>query len=603
MSVSTMTSRAPSRELDAWQGSPLPAPLAEEARRLVDRLDASQRLWLSGFLAGAAALGAAAQEAPSSSSVTIVFGSQSGNAERLAHRAAEILAGRGITCTVRDMIDCGKAELLAAQTLLVLVSTQGEGDPPDRALPLWELLNGRKAPALSHLSFAVLALGDSSYQHFCETGKRFDAKLEALGARRIHPRVDCDVDFEAPSGMWMEAVSGVIAQSSRAAAPVITLPQSSASLSSAFTRRNPFQASVLVNQKITGRGSSKDVRHIELSLEGSNIRYEPGDAIGVVPRNPTAAADELLQLLPFAAGDTVTVEGHELALSDFLRDRADIGRVDAALVGRYAEAIAGNEARSWIEAHAAASQAGKSPAPSLADLVRAFPPQNIDAQAFVGLLRPLAPRLYSIASSLLASPDEAHLCVSIVEWQARGRKQRGLVSGHLADLTDQDSLAIYLHRNTGFRLPSDDASIIMIGAGTGVAPYRAFVAEREARGSRGRNWLIYGDRSFETDFLYQSEWLAWRKQRVLTRIDVAFSRDQEAKRYVQHQVADAGKDLWAWLQEGARLYVCGDASGMAPGVHEALLQVAERHGGLDREGAAGYLVGLQRERRYQRDVY
>lgn len=580
---------------DPWTASPLPAPLAEQARALVARLDRAQRFWLSGYLAAASNLDELADAAagappprPSLPPVTVLFGSQSGNAERVARETADFLGRRGVACTVRDMMDCGKAELAAAHTLLVVVSTQGEGDPPDRALPLWELLESRRAPSLSHARFAVLALGDSSYRRFCETGRRFDARLEALGATRLRPRVDCDVDFDSAATGWMEGLADELSNDDAGAVSIVRAGSAPvATVSSAHTRRNPFRARVLLNQRLTATGSSKDVRHVELSLEGSGIRYEPGDAIGVVPRNADADVEELLAVLPFDPDTPIRLESHDLPLREVLQGRVSIDVVDDEFL------------RVWLPDGFESLRGLR-----LVDVIRDAPPRDPDAAALIALLRPLAPRLYSIASSPHATPDEAHLTIGVVEYEYRGRPRGGLVSGAVAGLTGEgEHLPVYLHRNAGFRLPPPDVPILMIGPGTGIAPFRGFVAERAATGARGRNWLVFGDRRFETDFLYQSEWLAWRRQGVLTRIDVAFSRDQHEKIYVQHRLREHGAEIWRWLQEGAVVYVCGDAKAMAPDVHAALLDVARAHGNLDPERAAEWLTQLQRERRYQRDVY
>ena len=344
---------------------------------------------------------------------------------------------------------------------------------------------------------------------------------------------------------------------------------------------------MLLNQRLTATGSSKDIRHVELSLEGSGIRYEPGDAIGVVPRNADADVDHLLAALPFSADTPIRLEAHELSLREVLHARVSIDAVDDEFL------------RAWAPDELASLRGRR-----LVDVVREAPPRDHDAAAFVALLRPLAPRLYSVASSPQATPDEAHLTVGVVEYAYGAGTRRGLVSGALADLTGEgEHLPVYLHRNAGFRLPASDVPILMIGPGTGIAPFRGFVAERAATGARGRNWLFFGDRRFDTDFLYQAEWLAWRRQGVLTRIDVAFSRDQHEKIYVQHRLREHGAEVWRWLQDGAVVYVCGDASAMAPDVHAALLDVARAHGNLDPDRAAEWLTQLQRERRYQRDVY
>jgi sulfite reductase (NADPH) flavoprotein alpha-component len=359
---------------------------------------------------------------------------------------------------------------------------------------------------------------------------------------------------------------------------------------------------VLANQRLTARGSSKDVRHIELSLEGAGLHYAPGDSLGVVPRNRPRDVDALLAALGMRSDAPVTVGGQDCDLRDALLEHCEIGTLSAAFVRRYAASTGDEELAQFAtnEIELARYAHGR----DVLDLVKAHPPRHLDADALAKLLRPLTPRLYSFASSAAVTPDEAHLTVSAVEYEALGRRRRGVVSGALADLAEGSAAPVYLHRNPSFRLPADAlAPIVMIGAGTGIAPFRAFVAEREAFGAKGRNWLVFGDRLFELDFLYQTEWLGWRKKGVLTRLDVAFSRDQEHKVYVQHRLAENGATLWAWLQDGAHLYVCGDAGRMAPDVESVLLAIVREHGGLGDDDARGYLLELQRARRYQRDVY
>jgi len=404
------------------------------------------------------------------------------------------------------------------------------------------------------------------------------AGTDSLGAERFEPRV------ELP-------------------ARVADADPRTATVSTAHTRRNPFNAGILVNQRLTGRDSSKDVRHIELSLEGSHIRYEPGDAIGVVPRNRADAVDELLGGSQFNPEAAVRIDSQTVALRQALLDHFEIGPVNPALLQRYAAAVGSTrltqvcaspqETRRYLRGR------------HLVDLLREHPPTGLGPAEFAQLLRPLAPRLYSIASSQRAAMDEAHLTVSLVEYESFNAQRRGVVSSLLAGLDAGGATApIYLHRNAGFRLPPDPRTpIIMIGPGTGVAPFRAFVAEREVTGAAGRNWLFFGDRNFGSDFLYHSEWLDARKRGVLTRIDVAFSRDQADKIYVQDRLRENGAAIWAWLQEGAHFYVCGDAERMAHDVHAALLDIARTHGALTDEAAVDYVTAMQRDRRYQKDVY
>ncbi len=604
---------------DAWARAPLPPAVVAEARALMGKLDRDQRLWLSGFLAGIEAqpsvavpvLAAAAASVPDPRpAVTVLFGSQTGNSERLARQVAERLTTRGVRFTLLDMLRCTKAQLQEAQVLLLIVSTHGDGDPPERAVPLSELLHSKKAPRLDHLRYSVLALGDSSYERFCEAGRQFDARLEALGAQRLHPREECDVDFEIPANGWIDAVlgkleqSGSLAQAAQIEAPGVA--RRTASVSNAYTRKNPYSATVLTNQRLTASGSSKDVRHIELSLEGSNIRYEPGDSLGIVPRNRPQDVEALLERLPFRGESPVQGDARStIPLHQALSERFEIGPVSRSFVKRYAEAIRSADLAAIVRSASDREFNLYARGRHLVDLLTEHPPAGLDPASFARLLPPLAPRLYSIASSQHAAPDEAHLTVSVVQYESFDRQRWGVVSGAVAQLTGEDAtVPIYLQRNPAFRLPEDSGTpIIMIGPGTGVAPFRAFVSEREQTGATGRNWLFFGDRTFEWDFLYQSEWLEWRKRGLLTRMDVAFSRDQDSKIYVQDRMLERGAELWSWLEDGAFVYVCGDAQHMAPDVHRALLQVIASHGARSEEDAAEYVLQLQQARRYQRDVY
>ena len=591
-------------QADPWHSAPFARSVADEVRALVARLAPAQRLWLSGYLAGG--LTAAAETpvpvvAPDTAPVTILFGSQSGNSQILARRLSQQFAGRQTAHRVLDMLDCRKADLEQARELVVIVSTHGDGDPPERAAPFFELLFGRKAPQLTRSRFAVMALGDTSYEHYCAAGRRVDARLEELGARRAMPRIDCDVDFEAAAAGWIDSI--VLAFAGNAATMVHPLAEPvSAPIARVWTRKNPFAAEILANQPLTARGSTKDVRHVELSLDGADLSYQPGDALGVAPRNAEAQVEALVAQLEFAADTPVQAGERELPLGTALCEHFEIGTLTAAFVRRYAQAAHSPQLRQLAD-NATALQRylyGR----DLRDLVAEHPPRGLDARTFAALLPPLAPRLYSIASSPRATPDEVHLTIGVVAHESRGRARRGVVSGRVAMLDADATLPVYLHRNDGFRLPADPAAaIIMIGAGTGVAPYRGFLADREASGAPGRNWLVFGDRSFELDFLYQAEWLAWRRRGLLTRLDVAFSRDQAEKIYVQHRLREHGADVWRWLQEGAHLYLCGDATQMAPDVEGALLDLAREHGDLDAEAAREYLLELQRQRRYQKDVY
>ncbi|MDY0067625.1 MAG: assimilatory sulfite reductase (NADPH) flavoprotein subunit [Steroidobacteraceae bacterium] len=601
---------AVAREADGLSLAPFDAALADEVRALLRRLDSSQRLWLSGYLAGASSAPAAPRAASASGeqSVMVLFGSHSGNGEQLAAQAVQALSARGVKAAALDMLDCRKSHLQQARHLMVIVSTHGEGDPPDRARPLYDLLHSRKAPKLDHLQYSVLALGDSSYERYCETGRRFDAQLEALGAKRLHERVECDVDYQAAADRWMDAVGAMLAQSGGPADRVASAAGCSpiVPLVTAYTRKNPFHAPVLTNQRITARDSTKDVRHIELSIEGADIRYEPGDALGVVPRNHDADVEALLQSLRFDPNVLVPVGGQSAPLRAALTDHFAIGPLSRSMAERYAAATGCTELSDRIAVTQDDQLQKYLRGRSLIDLVTEHPPPaSLDPEKLVSALRPLTPRLYSIASSRAATEDEVHLTVSVVEYFAHGRARKGVVSGALAALTQDGAAApVYVHRNPGFRLPSDpQTAVIMIGAGTGVAPYRAFMAEREALGASGRNWLLFGDRSFRNDFLYQAEWLELRKRGVLQRIDVAFSRDGPVKVYVQHRMRERGRELFEWIDGGAHVYVCGDAESMAPDVERALCEILAVHGGMSPDAAQDYLLDMQRGKRYQKDVY
>lgn len=593
--------------------SPLSAEQAQRLNEALAGLSAEQMTWLSGYLAGLGAQGGAPATSPvqpeassAAPEIVVLYGSQTGNAEGVADLASDRAKARGFNVRLADMADFGKKDFKDPVNLMVAVSTQGDGDPPDTAEGFYELMHGRKAPKLDDRTrFSVLALGDSSYEHYCKTGKDFDARLEALGAQRIHDRVDCDVDYDDDAERWIDAVLERYAElsdtqgatASQAIPAVNVEPQGTT-----YSKKHPFQAEVLESIVLNGRGSDKETHHIELSLEDSGLTYEPGDAIGIVPQNDPAYVDELLDKLRMNADfdlgegrrlrDALLTEFEVTTLTrPFLEHWADVS--DAAELRRLMDQESRDELRDWIDGR------------HIIDVIEHFPVKAIDAHTFTQALRKLPPRLYSIASSYQAAPDEVHLTVGIVRYETHGRARGGVTTTYLADRVQPgDTVPIYVDRNKNFKLPHDnDTPIIMVGPGTGIAPFRAFLQEREERDAQGRNWLFFGDRRFRSDFLYQAELLNYRKKGLLDRLDVAFSRDQSEKVYVQGRMRENAGDLYAWLQEGAHLYVCGDGERMAADVHRALLDIVRDHGGLDEEGAAEYLRDLQRAKRYQRDVY
>lgn len=601
--------------------------LTGEQRALIQALaksvTAEQALWLSGYFAGlehgfrqsqgerhdpGEMLGGAAGKASPSVStraLTILYGSETGNGAKLAKSLAQSLSA--LQPVVADMADYKVRKLKDEQDLVVITSTHGEGDPPQSAKPFFEFLESKKAPKLPSLCYAVLALGDSTYEHYCEGGKRIDKRLAELGAQALMARVDCDVDYEEPAAEWAAHVVKALTPDTlpssmpadiRAAAPLVS------SAVAAFDKDKPFTAQVIDNLVLTGRGSSKETRHIELSLAGSGLAYEPGDALGIVPRNDPALVERLLHSLQLAGDAPVEVKKRATTLAQALLSDLEITIATPRFIERWAELSGADDLRRFLAPDAAEARRAFLYNNHVIDIVRAFPVKGVDAQQFLGGLRPMQPRLYSIASSQSVVSGEAHLTVATVRYELNSLARAGVASGMLADRAPAESeLPVYIQANPHFRLPADDVPILMIGAGTGVAPYRAFLQEREARGARGKSWLVFGERNFHTDFLYQIEWQDFLKSGVLTRMSVAFSRDHATKTYVQHRLLDQARDVFAWLEEGARTYVCGDAAHMAPDVHAALIQVVGEAKGCDAEAAEDYLRSLREQHRYQVDAY
>lgn len=588
--------------------SPLSGDQQARLGELLSDMNEGQLFWLAGFLAGKCAGGSANADtatAPTSAAaeLTILFGSQTGNAEELAQQLAARAADKGVSAKVVDMADYKPKQLKKEQYLAVLTSTQGEGDPPDNALDFHEFINGKKAPKLEGLRYSVLSLGDSSYEHFCKTGQDFDSKLATLGATALAERVDCDVDYEDLAEDWINRVLETIAveagANQPAAANTVAAEQAP---TSAFNRKNPYAAVILTNQLLSGRGSDKEVRHIELSLEDSGLAYKPGDALGIYPENSPVLVSELLETLGFDGAQIVSADERDIPLRDALAFYREITLLTPPLMKHWADLAEDNalkamvadsrELKAWTEGR------------DVLDLIQAWPVATLAPQELVNVLRKLPPRLYSISSSQAAVDDEVHITVAAVRYASHGRDREGVASGWLSDrMREGDKVRVYIDPNKKFALPDDTAPVIMVGPGTGVAPFRAFLQERDERQAEGDNWLFFGDRRFRSDFLYQSEWLKWRRDGLLTRLDVAFSRDQTEKRYVQHCLEENSAEVWAWLQRGASLYVCGDADKMAPDVHKALLGIASKQGGLNQEQAEDYLRQLNRDKRYQRDVY
>lgn len=601
--------------------SPLNAQQAQQLTSLIETLTPMQVTWISGYLSGinaSTATGEVAVPAPApaaqsqaSEALTILYGSQTGNAEDIAETLCERAQAAGLSATAYDMLDYKPKDLKKEKNIIVCVSTHGEGDPPDNAEELHAFLHGKKAPKLDGMKFSVLAFGDTSYEHFCQTGKDFDAQLEKLGARRLTDRVDLDVDFDDPAEAWIQSVVDQFADElggAEAAHPTVTaMPgagEAAAPAAESWSRKNPYRAEVLENLVLNGRGSDKEVHHIEMDTEGSGLVWEPGDSLGIIPENDPAVVEELIGALGVSAEEQVTGIDGEVTLEHALTHQYEITTLTRPFVEKYAVQAQNEALDALLAEDQRAALADYMNGRFIIDLVEDYPIQSISGQDFVRLLRKLPPRLYSIASSHAANPDEIHLTVAAVRYESAGRARHGVASIQLADRSEDATLPIYIDHNKNFKLPdNDDTPIIMIGPGTGVAPFRAFLEEREEREASGDNWLLFGAQHFLTDFYYQTDWLRWRRDGLLTRMDVAFSRDQEEKVYVQDKLRAAGPDIHDWIERGATIYVCGDANAMAHDVHETLLEILAQHRHLDADGAADALKQLQKEKRYQRDVY
>ncbi len=588
---------------------PLPEEKATLLARLVDGLDQSTLNWLSGYAAGLAtrpssidrdtAMLVAVDAAPQ---VTIVFGSQTGNAKRLAENLSRQIESAGFAFRLIRADNYPLRELKSEKFLFVVISTQGEGDPPDDSRGFVEFLASKRAPKLDDVKFAVLGLGDSSYAQFCAVGNQIDARLAELGAKRLFARGDADVDIETVATPWLQNAVSVAREQLKSTTTqrATVVPLRSARAPVVWTRERPFAAEVLANQRISASDGTKDIRHIELSLRDSGITYEPGDALGVWPSNPPELVEKILDILKLDAQAGVEYDGKTLPLSDWLIDKREITRLSRPFAVAHAERAKSGELDAIINSSHLQ--------PLLADyqIIDVLHKYRAawDATSLVAALRPMTPRLYSIASSLKFAEEEAHLTVARIDYAAFGRNHVGAASHFLATRSEESKVPVYVEANDRFRLPSDTSrDVIMIGPGTGVAPFRAFVQERAAIGAKGRNWLFFGNPHLRTDFLYQVEWQAALKRGELYKIDLAFSRDQSTKVYVQHTIRRNGKALFDWLQNGAHLYVCGDATAMAKDVHSALREVVVQHGGKSVDDAEAYLSQLAADRRYARDVY
>jgi sulfite reductase (NADPH) flavoprotein alpha-component len=583
------------------------APFTSDQRTALDSLLAGfnpvQRGWLSGFLAASGTAVAPAAAPVSAGKLTVLYGTESGNSEVLADRAVKAAKKRGFQAVMKNMSEISLSELAKSTKLLVIVSTWGDGEPPETAISFYkEFMNS--SHSLSDLRFSVCGLGDTAYEKFCQIGKDLDARLEQLGATRVFARQDCDVDYEDAFAGWLESALSALAPASAVA--VIETAATAYATSVEYGKKNPFPAETVDKVVLNGEGSAKETLHFEFSLAASGLSYEPGDALAVIPVNAPEMVRDIIQAAKLTGNEEVEVKavGRKL-LADALREDYDITALSRAVLTKLAEASNSAALRELLAEDAKERLKEFSSGREIIDAIVEFAPNGLSADALTGIFRKLPPRLYSIASSPLAHADEVHLTVSAVRYDSHGRKRNGVCSTYLADLVKTgDSVQIFVQPNKNFRLPADASiPIIMVGPGTGIAPFRAFVEHRAALGSPGKNWLFFGDQHYTYDFLYQLEWQESLKDGTLTRLDVAFSRDQPEKIYVQHRMLQQAKDLYQWLEEGAHFYVCGDAARMAHDVHEALISIVESQAGISREAAEAYVENLKKTKRYQRDVY
>ena len=602
--------------------SPFDQEQAAQLNQIFQTLTAEQQIWLTGYLTAQQGSVTQTAEAPQQVAeyvlnnesesqnnndrhITVVYGSETGNAQSLAEIFADRLVEHNYTVKLTAMDEIKQKEFKKVEDLFVITATHGEGDPPDNALTFHEFIHSRKAPKLENVRFSVLALGDESYEYFCQTGKDFDAKLLELGAERLADRQDCDLDFDDLAEKWMNKNIEILNQSTgHGSTPTSTETVQSAK-EKRYSKSNPYQAEVLENINLNGRGSNKEVRHVELLLDNYGESFEPGDCVVVLPQNEPEIVTLLIETLGWDKDIEIPIndDGDTLPLEKALTEHFEITKLTKPLLQKAAELFGNTELLSqidnaeWIQQYVDGRD--------VIDLLTEFPTSELKPETFYKLLRKLPAREYSIASSYEATPDEVHITVGAVRYEAHERTRKGVCSVQLAErIQPGDTLPIYLKKNPNFKFPFDEETpVIMIGPGTGVAPFRSYMQEREELGLSGNTWLFFGEQHFTTDFLYQTEWQAWLKDETLAKLDLAFSRDTEEKVYVQHRIAQQSELFYQWLQDGAAIYVCGDEKHMAKDVHDTIRSVIEQEGDMSEADAEAYLTQMKQEKRYQRDVY
>lgn len=602
--------------------SPFDQEQAAQLNQIFQTLTAEQQIWLTGYLTAQQGSVTQTAEAPQQVAeyvlnnesesqtnndrhITVVYGSETGNAQSLAEIFADRLVEHNYTVKLTAMDEIKQKEFKKVEDLFVITATHGEGDPPDNALTFHEFIHSRKAPKLENVRFSVLALGDESYEYFCQTGKDFDAKLLELGAERLTDRQDCDLDFDDLAEKWMNKNIEILNQSTGHGSTETSTETVQSAKEKRYSKSNPYQAEVLENINLNGRGSNKEVRHVELLLDNYGESFEPGDCVVVLPQNEPEIVTLLIETLGWDKDIEIPIndDGDTLPLEKALTEHFEITKLTKPLLQKAAELFGNTELLSqidnaeWIQQYVDGRD--------VIDLLTEFPTSELKPETFYKLLRKLPAREYSIASSYEATPDEVHITVGAVRYEAHERTRKGVCSVQLAErIQPGDTLPIYLKKNPNFKFPFDEETpVIMIGPGTGVAPFRSYMQEREELGLTGNTWLFFGEQYFTTDFLYQTEWQAWLKDETLAKLDLAFSRDTEEKVYVQHRIAQQSELFYQWLQDGAAIYVCGDEKHMAKDVHDTIRSVIEQEGDMSEADAEAYLTQMKQEKRYQRDVY
>lgn len=570
-----------------------------------------QKYWLAGFLAGLHSRllvledkqqPAAGSSAATTTQLHILYGSQTGNAEALAQSAAKSARAKGLVPVVQALGDVDLDVFATMRHVLIVTSTYGEGEMPDNAQLFWDAISASTAPRLEQMHFAVLAIGDTGYDGFCQAGKFLDMRLEQLGAKRVVDRIDCDIDYEEPSNEWLNSTMPQFASSAGSSGTVLeSAPE--APVIPGSNKSNPYAAALITNKRLSSEQSAKDIRHFEFDLTDSGLKYEAGDALGVIPVNEPSLVSLLLTQLN--ADYQTPVPGFDRSLGDLLTYQFEISEPSRKLIEWVGQNTTNQELRHVLQHDDKDALGVWLWGKDTLDLLQLELTRSLSVAEFVALLRPLQHRAYSISSSSKAHPNQVHLTIASVRYHSGGRNRSGVCSTYLAERVRRgEKPAIFISPNKAFRVPANgNAPLIMVGPGTGIAPFRAFLQERQVTGAQGKNWLFFGDQHQEHDFIYREELTGWQDSGLLTRLDLAFSRDQDKKIYVQNRMLEQGAELYAWLQEGGYFYVCGDASRMAKDVDNALYEIVRQFGGLSSERAADYIDQLKKEKRYLRDVY